>query len=157
MEYVSCIFIEFFDCQIMTPFDSRTLNVDTLDLAMCMRPFAVFVLRVLNPTLRLRHTDILRITRCFHDTCWHACLRTTHKPMMSRQDGTFLPRVLRFDWSVVNQLLLASSPIQLVKIESLGCPSTVNFQVPSRLKTCQVRINPPFCPVSVHVPVWHRY
>lgn len=39
MEYVSCIFIEFFDWQIMTPFDSRTLNVDTLDLAMCMRPF----------------------------------------------------------------------------------------------------------------------
>lgn len=49
--------------------------------------------------------------------------------MMSRQDGTFLPRVLRFDWSVVNQLLLASSPIQLVKIESLGCPSTVNSRL----------------------------
>ena len=73
----------------------------------------MIVLRVLNPALRLRHTDIYHDVS--NDTRLLTCLRKTHKPMMSRQDGAFLSRVLRFDWSVVNQLLLASAHIQLVR------------------------------------------
>jgi hypothetical protein len=70
--------------------------------------FAVFVLRLLNPALRLRlrlrHDGIFML----HDTCLLTCLRTTQKPMMSCQDGTFLPSASVSDWSVARCILCAS-------------------------------------------------